>query len=269
MKEVAQFRERLKAGRVCLGAGVTYSDPLVSDTLGSAVDFIWVDLEHGGMSQEAVYGHILAAHGRGVPALVRVAAGSTSLVKPVLDGGADGIIVPQVCTVEEVRHLVSDCRYPPLGRRGFGPRVPSNYFRQDGLGFVQDANQNVFAAVMIETAEALDALDEILAVKGLDSVVIGPKDLSWAIGAQGDMEHPKVLAAIETIVAKARQAGVFVGAGMGPDPAYAYLLARRGVQWLQMGVDCAYLAKSFEQATAEFKNLYRIPDGQGDSEGKG
>ena len=252
MEAIAKFRANLQAGRTCLGAGITFSDPLVSDALCDSADFLWIDLEHSPMSPEVLNGHLLAARGKHVPALVRVGAGITPLIKGALDAGADGIIVPQVRTVEEVRQAVDDCRYPPLGRRGYGPRVPTGYFRNGGRAFTEQANQAIFTAVMIETAEALAALDDILAVPGLDSIVIGPSDLSFSLGVLGDVEHPKVVAAIELIVAKTRAAGRFVGAGMGPDANYACTMARRGVQWLQVGSDCGYMYSYLDLIRSSF-----------------
>jgi 2-keto-3-deoxy-L-rhamnonate aldolase RhmA len=112
---------------------------------------------------------------------------------------------------------------------------------------VDRANQELFVAVQIENAEALAALDEIVAVPGLDCVVIGPWDLSAALGLLGQVEHPQVVAAIETIIRKARAAGLFVGAGMGPDAEYARTMIRRGVQWLQVGGDYSYMIQCADQ----------------------
>ena len=253
---INKFRSDLAAGRICLGVGMTYSDPLITDTLGSSVDFFWIDLEHGGMSPQALSAHLLACRARGIPGIVRLPGGITSLIKPALDSGADGIIIPQVRTVQEVKELVADCRYPPQGRRGFGPRVPSNYFRNADPDFVEEANESIFVAVMIETAEAYEAIDEIVTVPGLDSVVLGPADLSWSLGARGDVENPKVVAAFETVIAKARAAGLFVGAGMGPDVDFAYRMAQRGVQWLQVGLDCAILIKQVDQIRSSFHTMW-------------
>jgi len=253
MEAIARFRQKLKAGRVCLGAGITFADPLVSDALGGSCDFLWIDLEHSAMSPEALNGHLLAARARNVPAIVRVTGSSTPFIKPVLDAGADGIVVPQVRSAEEVRQIVSDCRYPPLGRRGYGPRVPSNYGRDGGDEYIERANKDLFVAVQIETVEALEALDDILTIPGLDSIVLGPWDLSGALGVLGDVEHPRVVAAIETIIAKTRAAGLAVGSGMGPDADYAYKMAKRGVQWLQVGGDYGYLIKCMDQITASVR----------------
>lgn len=249
MESINTFRATLAAGRFCLGAAVTFSDPLITEALCDSVDFIWIDQEHSPLSPEALQGHLLAARSRRKPALVRVTAGETAFIKPVLDAGADGIIVPQVRSVAEVARAVADCRYPPQGTRGYGPRVPSNYGRAGGPDYVQRATAGVFAAVMIETREAVEAIDDILAVPGLDSVVLGPYDLSGALGLLGQVEHPTVVAALEHVIARAQAAGKFVGSGMGPHPDYAVRMARRGVQWVQAGGDYGYLISFVDQMT--------------------
>ena len=261
MKAIDRFRQDLQAGRVCFGAGISLTDPLVTDALGDSVDFVWIDLEHSAMSPQTLSGHLLAARARGIPALVRARGSDAPFVKPVLDIGADGIIVPQVRDVDEVRRVVSDCRYTPLGRRGYGPRVPSNYGRDGGKDYAERANRELFVAVQIETAEALAALDDIVAVPGLDSLVIGPWDLSGSLGLLGQLDHPQVVAAIEEIIVKARSAGLPVGAGMGADPDFACRMINRGVQWVQVGVDCGYLVKCMDQITAAVRSrLENRPD---------
>ena len=103
-----------------------------------------------------------------------------------------GHIAPQVRSAAEVQRAVDDCRYPPQGKRGYGPRVPSNFGRSGGDDYVAAANAGVFAAVMIETREAVEAIDDIYAIPGLDSIVLGPYDLSGSLGLLGQVEHPTV-----------------------------------------------------------------------------
>lgn len=253
MEGIARFRTALEAGDLQIGAAITLTDPLVTDALADSVDFLWIDLEHSPMSPEALSAHMVAARCHGKPALVRVGGSSTPYIKPVLDAGADGIIVPQISTVDEVRAVVADCRYPPYGHRGYGPRVPSNYGRDGGHDFIARANANVFVSVQIETAEALEALDDIVKVTGLDSLVIGPWDLSSALGVLGELEDKRVVSAINRIVSSARQAGLFVGAGMGADAGYAQTMAGRGVQWLQVGSDYSYMVDHIDQITATIR----------------
>jgi 2-keto-3-deoxy-L-rhamnonate aldolase RhmA len=255
MAGIEKFRSALAAGKACIGCGVGFSDPLVSDALAQSMDFLWIDLEHSAMSPEALSGHLLAARAGGVPALVRVPASGTPFIKPVLDAGADGIIVPQVRTVAEVEQVVSDCRYPPAGTRGFGPRVPSRYGRIPTAEVVAAANRDLFVSVQIETREAFEAVERIVRVRGLDSVVIGPWDLSGAIGTLGDVESPLITDAIRRIVAAAKAAGISVGAGMGAVPAFAASLRKLGVDWLQLGGDFAYLAWAADRLVAEARRL--------------
>ncbi len=248
---IEAFRAALAEDRPRIGCAVGFADPLVTDAIASSFDFVWIDLEHSTMSPEALSGHLLAARAAGVPALVRVSAAGTPFIKLVVDAGAEGVIVPQVRTPAEVKAAVSDCRYPPLGVRGFGPRVPSRYGRLPTPEVVEAANRSLFVAVQIETREAYESLEEIVRIPGLDSVVVGPWDLSGAIGALGDVESPLILDAIKRIAAVARQAGLSVGAGMGSLPAYAARLRRLGVQWLQVGGDSGYLAWAADTVAAD------------------
>ena len=109
---------------------------------------------------------------------------------------------------------------------------------------------------MIETQEAYEGIDDLVAVPGLDSIVIGPADLSWALGARGDMEDPRVIKAFEQIIASAKKSGCAIGCGMGPDANYAYRVAQRGVQWLQVGMDCSILGQAYDQIHASFNQLW-------------
>lgn len=254
MTAIEIFRAKLDKGQLCIGAGITLTDPLATDALAESVDFFWIDTEHTAMNPETLALHLLAARANNVPALVRVGAGVTYLIKSALDSGADGIIVPQVRSAEEVRAAVADCRYPPLGRRGFGPRVPCRYGRGGGPGYIEAANAQVFVAVQIETREALRDIDAITAIEGLDSIALGPSDLAHALGLSGELEHPKNVEAVETVIGKAKAAGLYVGTGMGADMGYAAKMAARGCQWIQVGGDCDYLVRSIEEITGRLRS---------------
>ncbi len=234
------FREKLKTGRPCLGTGITFSDSAVSEAIGRSADFLWIDLEHNPISLEAMQSHLIAAHAAGVAALVRVPGSEVPLIKRVLDTGATGLIVPQVSSAAEVRGIVDACRYKPHGNRGFGPRRPTNYGRIAQPAYMEAANRDLFVSVQIENTSALDQLDEIVTVKYLDSLVIGPNDLSLSMGIA--MTDARLFQAIEQIVAAAKRAGLFVGIGMGAgDEALAARAIDLGVNWLQIGSDYSYM----------------------------
>lgn len=242
---IHKFRDKLKAGRVCLGPGVSVTDPAVVEALCDSVDFLWIDLEHSPISLESLQSLLIAARAGGAPALVRVPSHDVAWVKRVLDIGAEGVILPQSRTVAEVESFVAACRYPPLGRRGYGPRRATNYGRRADGEYLKEANEQVFVAVQIETAEALAAIDDIIKIPGMDALVAGPADLAGALlGTSGQVHHPKVLESIATICDRARKAGLSVGIGMGPDTEYAVKVAQLGVNWIQCGGDVGFMLRS-------------------------
>jgi 2-keto-3-deoxy-L-rhamnonate aldolase RhmA len=235
------FREKIANGQALLGGAVTLADPIVAEVLCRAFDFLWVDAEHNPLTSKHVEGHLMAIDGRNCPMLVRVPMGDVNFIKHVLDAGADGIVAPQVRSAEEARRVVQGCRYPPLGARGFGPRRAVDYGDRGGRDYPERANREVLAFIMLEDVGALNELDEILAIPGLDGVCIGPADLSASLGVIGQIEHPSVQSAFDTIIAKTRGAGKIVGVGGGDDVRTAQRWIERGAQWLQLGGDCGYL----------------------------
>jgi 2-keto-3-deoxy-L-rhamnonate aldolase RhmA len=264
---IHKFRDKLRSGQLCLGPGISLTDPAVTEALCDSVDFLWLDLEHSPISLESLQAHLIAARAGGAPVLVRVPSGETAWVKRVLDIGAEGVILPQAGSLAEVEQFVASCRYPPQGRRGFGPRRATNYGRQNLAAYLEAANREVFVAIQIETAAALEAVDAIVAMPGIDSLVIGPADLAGALaGAPGQVEHPKVMEAIARICGRARAAGLSVGIGMGPDVAYATRVAKLGVQWIQCGGDCGFMIRAAEMVYQEIRG--RIKDGVAERAGR-
>src|SRR5690606_16225274 len=114
----------------------------------------------------------------GICALVRVRSSELAFIKPVLDIGAHGIIVPQVRSAAEVQRVVNMCHYAPQGSRGYGPRRPSDYGRSGGQQWMEDMNRHVFVAAQIENRDAMKELDAIARIDGLDSLALGPYDLA-------------------------------------------------------------------------------------------
>jgi 2-keto-3-deoxy-L-rhamnonate aldolase RhmA len=246
--ENAQHFRRKLAGRVpCLGTCVTFTDPTVTDALAGVLDFLWIDMEHNPLTLETVQGHIMATKGTTAAPLVRVAWNDPVLIKPVLDIGAAGVIVPLVRTADEARRAVSACRYPPSGIRGYGPRRPSGYGQNGGPDYIRAADEAIIVIVQIEHIDAVNNLDEILAVPGLTSVVVGPNDLSGSLGHMGNPRHPDVVKAIETVIAKGMKAGIPVGLAGGGEPAEWIGWARKGVRWLSLGADFVFLMQSARQ----------------------
>ena len=244
---VRRMRDKLRAGQIVLGAGITLSDPTVTEALAPSVDFVWIDLEHNPITIEAMLGHLIAARAGGCPSIVRIPSNDVSWIKRVLDSGAEGIILPRAYSVKEVAAFVSACRYPPQGTRGFGPRRPMQYGRLEEQAYLEQANRELFVAAQVETKELVAELDEVLKIEGLDSLVLGPQDLSGSMGRLGETTHPEVVKAMKTVGAKSKAAGKFLGSGLGADPEFAKVLIDCGVQWMQAGNDFEYMIRACEQ----------------------
>lgn len=259
MENASRFRERLAAGKLLLGTCITFSDPTVTEALCSSLDFVWIDAEHAPLTISDVQGHIMATKGTEVTPLVRVGANDPALVKPVLDAGAAGVIIPLVRTADDVRAAVAACRYPPEGIRGFGPRRPARYGTHGGPEYARQANQSIITIVQIEQAEALDNLEAILAVQGLTSIVIGPQDLAASLGHTAEPRHPDVLAAIDRILAQARNARIPVGIAVGVEPEFLVEWADKGIQWIAMGADFMLLGRAAAQLTKHVRVHDRTP----------
>lgn len=250
---ISRFREKLNHGEVCLGAGITLADSSIVEALAPALEFVWIDLEHTHLSYETVQSHLIAARAGGIAALVRVRGSDAPHIKPVLDIGAGGIVVPQVRSADEVRQVVAACRYAPLGERGYGPRRASNYSREGGQKWMQQANESMYVGVQIENLPALEAVEEIASSDGLDAIVLGPYDLSVAMGFPGEIGHPRVQTEIKRIIGAARQNGKHVGTGLGGVAAEARKMIDLGVQWLQCGDDYSYMVREADALMREIR----------------
>ena len=153
MENAVKFRDKIARGEPCQGLGVTFADPSIAEVLVEAgSDFLFIDMEHNPLTLEAVQGHIMATRASDAAAFVRVGACDQALTKPVLDSGADGIIVPLIRTADDVQQAVALCRYPPQGIRGYGPRRAVRYGRLGGPAFCRQANESVLVIVQIELA---------------------------------------------------------------------------------------------------------------------
>lgn len=204
---VPSFRRRFLDGELLLGSFVKTPTSHTIEVLGDlGFDFVVIDEEHGPFDRLAIDHAILAARAAGTTPIVRVAEPTASKLLSVLDDGATGVLVPHVSSVAKAREIVSACRYRG-GKRGFSNTTRAGRFGRHGMWehvAIADAETTVIA--MIEDPEALDEIDAILAVEGLDGVFIGRGDLTVAFGAESQAAQP-VRDAVDRIAAAARAAG--------------------------------------------------------------
>ncbi len=253
MSNAAKFRDRIRSGQVLLGTCVTFGDLAVTDALCDSSDFLWIDTEHSPLTLADVQAHIVATKGTDTAALIRVPWNDPVLIKPILDMDPAGVIVPMIRTAEEVRRAVAACRYPSAGIRGWAPRRPSNYGRVGGPELAHEADQTVLCIVQIEHIEAVNNLDEIIAVPGLDGIAVGPADLAASMGHVGNPGHPDVLAAVKKIFNRVAKTDLLAGTSIGHDTDQVVQFIEWGANWVAMGADFTFVAEMIDRLTGEVR----------------
>lgn len=199
-----RIREKLSQGQLVVGTMlVEQRQPSVMTLLAIAgFDFVLIDNEHGPFSVETIADLSRAARAAGVTPVVRIPELTYAQVTQALDGGAQGIMLPRVTGRAQVEECVGFMKYPPLGRRGAVLARGHTGFMGGSLAdTLEGFNRETFLIVQIETAAAVEHLDQILGVPGVDAALIGPTDLSLSLGVPGRMDDPTLLAAIERTMA--------------------------------------------------------------------
>ena len=238
------LRVAWREGRCTIGAWNLGTDPVMSEALALAgFDWVCIDLQHGWLGLEILPAVIHASAIAGAAPVVRVPANEPWMIGRALDAGAYGVMVPLVDTAEEARRAVSSCRYAPEGRRSYGA------FRTAPLitGSTPEINREVVCMVQVESRSALDDLDGICAVPGLDAVYIGPSDLALSLGLSSGKDHdPRTLLAIRDTAVRHG-----VAAGMhGESGEEARWAMDNGFAITTAGADVDYLHQAARRAFA-------------------
>lgn len=240
-----QFRQRLRAGHLLVGTMATLGTPEIAEILtGAGFDWLFLDAEHAPFSALDIQ-RFLQGAGAEMPCLVRLAASQEVPIKKALDVGAVGIIAPMVNSAEQAAQVVSLAKYAPAGTRGVGLGRAHGY----GLTFqeyVTTANKNVTVVVQAEHIQAVENIEAITQVEGIDAVLIGPYDLSASLGRMGEVSHPDVVAAIEQVTEVCRAANIPLGVfGITAQAVQPYI--ERGYTLIVAGVDTLMLAGAAQQ----------------------
>jgi 4-hydroxy-2-oxoheptanedioate aldolase len=230
---------RVGAGGSALTAWVGMNDPGIAELFArEAFDAVTLDMQHGSVDFVGALRGIQSVALAGKPAIVRVPVGEFALASRLLDFGAAGIIAPFINSGEDARRLVEFTKYPPLGERSWGPRTALTLSGLDEPAYFKAANSLVQAIAMVETRAALDALDDILGVEGVDGVFVGPFDLSIALskGARAEPRGEAVLIEARRIVERAKAHGKYA-AMFCTDGADARAMLKLGFRLCTVGRD--------------------------------
>ena len=254
MTSATLMKARLAAGETLFGSFLTLGSPLAAESLGLAgFDWLLVDLEHGGGDESQLLPQLLGARAAGVHALVRVESDVRGRTARALDLGVEGVMCPQVNSAEQAEAWASALHYGPAGSRGIA-------FFHRGARFgtepdpVDAARARTLGIAQIESPEAVEAVEEIAAVDGIDVLFVGPSDLSYSMGIFRQFDHPEFRSAIERVVAAASAAGKTAGIFLISVDQVPAALAD-GFRMVALGSDGGFMMQSAAAAVAALKKL--------------
>lgn len=250
-------KERLARGEVAssmtvrLVRGVEIAQ--IAKTAG--FDSLYVDLEHSSLSLETTSQICIAALAAGIAPFARVP--QIENIGRVLDGGALGVIVPDVRSAETARAVVAAAKYPPLGERGFATALPHFQYRSPPAAEAYPAlNAATMVIVQFECAQAVERAEEILSVEGIDMVLIGTNDLTADMGIAGQYDHPKVRDAYARTIAAAGKHGKHVGVGgLGSRPKLTAEFVKMGARYVSTGTDLGFLLSAATEQAKQVRAL--------------
>ncbi len=258
INNIDRFKAKIDRGELCVGTSITFTDPAISELVGDAgYDFTWIDMEHCPIDISTALNHVMAVRGTGAAPFVRVPAGDPIIIKPVLELHPAAIIAPQVQTVADVEKVVAACKYPPVGIRGFGPRRGRRFGGQPYPEYLTDADEQIMVIVQIEHIDAVNALDEILAVEGLDGLCVGFNDLAGSMGLSGKVTDPKVIEVTEEVIRKTRQTDKTIGISMGYNREAVAHWLDLGLQWISLGGDFNLLYAKAKETLDDVRAIER------------
>jgi len=253
-----QALERLKAGDLSLGVGIRISpSPAVGRAMAEAgFDWLFIDMEHGTLSIETCAQISAAALSQGIAPLVRVPPGELGLATRALEGGALGIVMPNVKTAEEAQALANLTKFRPIGLRNVGgPPVHTSYTGLPPEKLAELFNETTLTVAMVETPEAIQNVDEIAAVQGVDVVMIGGNDLTTTLELSGQTDHPEMIAAFEALTNACRRHNKWAGMGGVNILDHAKTYVEMGVQFILGGADTGFLAAAAHGRAKDLRSL--------------
>ncbi|MCR5883910.1 aldolase/citrate lyase family protein [Rhizobacter sp. J219] len=247
-----RLRTMWQAGEAAVNGWLAIPNSFSAETMAhQGWDTLTIDLQHGVVDYQAMVVMLQAISTTPTVPLVRVPWLEPGILMKTLDAGAYGVICPMVSTREDAQKLVAYTSYAPKGTRSFGPVRALLY---GGADYPQHANDTIVRFAMIETAQALDNLDDILSVEGLDAIYIGPSDLSLALGCKPTFDEvdPKAAQAIDHILARAKAHGVVAGIHNGA-PEVALARIAKGFQFVTVGSDARLMAAGAQAVVGKMK----------------
>lgn len=251
-----KIKEKLKRGEPSIGSWMSMAHTSIAEILAMAgYDWVVIETEHTSIDVSEVMRLIMAIEQRGSIPLVRLAWVDPIQAKAVLDAGAAGVIVPMVNTKKEAELAVQMTKYPPLGIRGVGLARAHGY-GQDFNEYVERANRDSLLILQIEHIDAVNNIEEILSVPGIDGTFIGPYDLSMSLGIPGQLNHPDVVNAKNKVLEATLRHGLSAGIHLvHPNTAAQECkdMLEQGYRFIAVGTDILFLGDSARKLQSDIK----------------
>jgi len=254
MKENS-VKRALREGKTVLGTMVVeFTSPEVARMLSAAgFDYIFIDTEHGAFNHESVTNIIRAGRSMDLTCIVRVPDNAYHLIARTLDLGAHGIMVPRTETREQVENIIRAAKYPPWGSRGFGVRpIITDYERGSVAELIERLNEDTIVITQIESKQAIDDIEDLLSVKGVDVALIGPNDLSISLGVPGEHAHPSMIEAMQKVVDTCAKKGIASGIHVR-DMSVLQFWMERGMTFITCDTDVGLLMSAAAQAVSTLR----------------
>ncbi|MFQ5795744.1 MAG: HpcH/HpaI aldolase/citrate lyase family protein [Candidatus Bipolaricaulia bacterium] len=255
MSSPNRVKEALEAGKTVIGPFMKLTDPAAVEIIGHAgFDFVIIDAEHGPISMESTQNMVRAAQCVGITPIIRVRDNDPTLILRALDIGAGGVEVPQINKKAAAEALVSAAKFAPEGSRGVCRFVrAARYSARPREAYFKGANVETITIAHLEGIEAIENMEGILSVDGLDVAFIGPYDLSQSMGIPGKVQDPAVVSKMEEVVQAAKRLGKVVGTFVDDVPTAKRWLAA-GVQYISFSVDVGIFYDACARAVAELRS---------------
>jgi len=257
MQKMRSIKQKITRKDITLGSWLQMPDPFSAEIMVKAgFDWLAIDLEHGFISLDAAFRLIQTIDNAGALPIVRLHENDPSTIRRVMDAGAGGVIVPMINTAEEAHKAVDAVKYSPEGKRSFGLGRAHKF----GLNFdtyIQEINQMSIVVIQIEHKDAIANLDNILAVPGIDAIIIGPYDLSGSMGIPGKFEDPAFITAVTQIINKVKQSPVALGIHIvHPSEQDLNERIRQGFTFIAYGMDTIFLQNGARNAVLEARSKF-------------
>lgn len=255
-----QFKTRLQKGETLIGCWLNLGSSVTAEIVGrTGYDWVLIDLEHGAGVEKDVLFQLQALESTPATALVRVESFERQRIHRVLDMGAAGVMCPRINSVDEARKFAGALRYPPEGSRGVAKMVRATGFGRDFSEYHKNQKDNILGILQIESVEALDCIDEMAAIDGVDVLFVGPADLSMAMGIFGQFDHPRFQDAMKATVDAATKAGKAAGILL-LNPADAVACHDLGMRMIACGADAAFVAGGAQSTLDQMNSILNRMD---------